>query len=190
MLITTGVLSGTVATDLEVDWLERLGYAARDLPTLDFWRLFSSALVTESPRGFYQALALVTLGVGGLELRRGTLRATLSFWGLHLATLLVNAGVYEVVPALAEVGSARDVGPSAGYFGCLAAFSATFGRWGHSFNVLLFASLIIVFAHSVIDKPSGELSVISANLAHVVAYALGWGMGVVLNKQAKVERAR
>ena len=190
VLTLTTLMAGAHLSAITPLWLNRLGYAARDLHAGNLWRMVSTALVTESPRGFYQALLLVALGVGGLEVRRGTLRAAVTFWGVHLGTLLVNAAVFAFVPALESVAQARDVGPSAGYFGCLAAFLASLGRWGHVLNGLMFASLLSVFALSLIDRPpAGELATLSANLAHVVAYALGWGAGVAFNQKRKIERA-
>jgi len=108
-------------------------------------------------------------------------RAALTFWGFHLATLLMES-LFIVLP-LHQTGAAlgaallvaHDVGPSAGYFGCLGLACARFpNRHGAGLAGLLIlaGSGLALFQLSGVGQDATVK--LSADLAHLIAFPLGW----------------
>lgn len=104
--------------------LSRFGFAPADTASFNLLRAVMSAFVTNGPFAFWTALVAVALFAGLSELRSGSLRTSIAFWGSHLIVLVLS---WALLASLHLVGSAsagilylaRDVGPSAGYVGCL-----------------------------------------------------------------------
>jgi hypothetical protein len=173
------VLTNSHVGDLPRGWFNRLAFAPRDLWLIRWERLITSALVTDGGGAFWQALGLVGLTVGAAEWLTGTRRAALTFWGVHLATLLVQS-LLIVVP-LHTLGSslgtalylARDVGPSAGSFGCLGLACARLPRpWCWAGGGLILAGLGTVFLVALFTGQ--DTVVVSFDMAHLLAFPLGW----------------
>lgn len=175
LIILAGLLNGAYRGAIDPAWFERVGYAPRDLWHLRLDRVLSSALFTERPRGFYQALWLIALGVGGVEWRFGTSSAFGCFWGLHTLAVVAEAlilGAASALTSVATLTSVRDIGPSAGYFGCLAVLFGTLPGPRRWLNPVFLVSLSVTLIWSLVVPT--EPAVLNANLAHVVTYALGW----------------
>lgn len=183
--ISLGVLGGvalwtdTVAFSLSFHWLNHFGFAARDLWLGRMERLFTSALVTSGGRVFWEAVVMIAFAVGLAEWLAGSLRTFLTFWGAHLTALLVEGWV--IAWPLHEWGNAetrllaytRDVGPSAGYFGCLGLASALLrGKWRWSAAIILGGLIVVLFL------PAGSVAEqrikLFADLAHLIAFSVGW----------------
>jgi hypothetical protein len=173
------LLTNSHVGDLPREWFNRLAFAPRDLWLIHWERLITSAPVTGGGGAFWQALGLVALTVGAAEWLAGTRRAALTFWGVHLATLLVQS-LLIVVP-LHTLGSslgtalylARDVGPSAGSFGCLGLACARLPRpWRWASGGLVLAGLATVFLLAVFTGQ--DAVVVSFDMAHLLAFPLGW----------------
>ena len=181
LITSAALITGAFQGAIDPAWFERVGYAPCDLWHLRLDRVLISALFTERPRGFYQALWLIALGVGGVEWRFGSAVAFGCFWGLHTLTLALNTlllGMASVFVPVSGIVSARDIGPSAGYFGALAVFFGTLASrdseratWWRWFNPVVLTGLASVLMWSLI-VPTRHI-VITANLAHVITYALG-----------------
>ncbi len=179
-LILFAIFTNSYFTQISRHWINRIGFAARDFRYLRFERMFTSAMVTSGGKVFWQALLLVGLFVGLAEWFTGTKRATLTFWGVHLLTLvLLSLIVSLALHQLRDFGLAasefeRDVGPSAGYFACLGLLSAQLKRpWNWVSGLLLF----IMFAVYLFLPPgAGERAAMkfSADFAHLLAFPLGW----------------
>jgi hypothetical protein len=178
-LSLVAVLTNSRLGDLPRQWFSRLAFAPRDLWLIHWERLITSALVTNGGRAFWQALGMVALTAGAAEWLAGTRRAALTFWGVHLATLLVYS-LLIVVP-LHALGSslgtalylARDVGPSAGGFGCLGLACARLPqpwRWIGGGAIVGGLAVALFLAASTTQSAV----VISADLAHLLAFPLGW----------------
>jgi hypothetical protein len=179
VLILAAVLTNSHAGDLPREWFDRLAFAPRDLLLLEWSRLITSALVTGGGAAFWAGLGFVAFTAGAAEWLAGTRRAVLTFWGVHLVTLLVESLLIALpLHTLGfELGTAvylaRDVGPSAGAFGCLGLVCARLPRprqWVGGGLVL--ATLVTVFVLEVITG-QGAVAV-SADLAHLLAFPLGW----------------
>ena len=179
LLILVAWLTGSQTGQLSAAWLNRLGFAPRDLLMLNWERLVTSALVTSGGRVFGEALVMIALATGASEWMTSSLRAGLTFWGVHLASLLILSLIlaYPLHWAGYSIGSAlivaRDVGPSAGYFGSLGLVSSQLpGRWRWLLFGLVWVGLIGVLASSPQGR-AGDVVSLSANLAHAVAFPLG-----------------
>jgi hypothetical protein len=166
--------------DLAMSWINRFGFAPRDFWLLRWERLILSALVTSGGSVFWVALGMVAFTSGVAEWTTGTWRAALTFWGVHLATLLIESLIF-ILP-LHRLGFtqaralffSRDVGPSAGFMGSLGLVSSGLPRpWRWvAFNVILLFLLVSLF----LPPRVGETQAVklSADLAHLIAFPLGW----------------
>jgi uncharacterized membrane protein SirB2 len=183
------IFTNTYFTQITRHWINRIGFAPRDFWYMRFERMFTSALVTSGGTVFWQALLLVGLFVGLAEWFTGTKRAALTFWGVHLLTLVLLSMIVSLaLHQLRDFGLAasefeRDVGPSAGYFACLGLLSAQLKRpWNWVSGLLLF----IMFAVYLFLPPgTGERAAMkfSADFAHLLAFPLGWLSSFFLTKR-------
>jgi hypothetical protein len=181
-------------------WLNRLGFAPRDLLDLNLERLFTSALVTGGGSVFWKAFAMILIFVGAAEWLTGTKHTGFTFWGVHLLALMLLTVIITLSHhQLRQFGleaaiAARDVGPSAGYFACLGLLSGWLkppANWIS--GVVLLTAFIIAL---LIPAASGQDAQVkfSADLAHLLAFPLGWlsaGLGRERrNKLAAVRSVR
>jgi hypothetical protein len=156
VLVVAAIVTETASGRLTSEWLERVGFAPRDLWELELGRLFTSALVTHGPRVLVGALLMTGISVGIAERRAGALWAMGVFWGIHLAT---------------------DVGPSAGYFGALGfGLSASSSKMARLAAVLVLLWLVLNLL-GLMHLGDALPQKASADLAHMVAFPLGWLVG-------------
>jgi hypothetical protein len=184
-IMLTGLFLGALVTNTYFQsithrWLNRTGFSARDLWYLRLERLFTSALVTAGGRVFWEAVLLVALFVGLAEWRSGWKRAAATFWGVHLLSLfllslIISLSLHQLHAMGIEASEvARDVGPSAGYFACLGLVSAKLKRprnWVSGGVLFAFFLVALFLPASAGANPKQE---VSANLAHMLAFPLGW----------------
>jgi len=71
VLVAAALVTETASGRLTAEWLERVGFAPRDLWELELGRLFTSALVTHGPRVLVGALLMTGISVGLAEKRSG-----------------------------------------------------------------------------------------------------------------------
>lgn len=179
LLTVAAFLTDTHTGQLSAEWLDRVGFAPTDLLALDLERLFTSAVVTSGGSVFLQALAMIAFAVGLVEWRTSSRRATLTFWGIHLLTMLLASFAISLplhwagVTVGSLVALSRDVGPSAGYFGSLGLATATLKKpWHWIAGGAIFVGL--VFAMLTISGKDSLGMELSADLAHLIAFPLGW----------------
>jgi hypothetical protein len=190
LLGLTAIWTGTHTAAISANWLDRLGFAPIDLLALDLGRLFTSALVTSGGLVFWEALAMVAFAVGLSEWLTGTRRAALTFWGVHLSTLIFESLVVALpmhwigMSLGSLVALSRDVGPSAGYFGALGLVSAHLRYpWNLISGGVIFIGLQIVLLH--VSGGNNLGMEVSADLAHLIAFPLGWYSIRLVNKNEK-----
>ena len=185
LIMLTGLFLGALVTNTYFQsithrWLNRTGFSARDLWYLRLERLFTSALVTDGGRVFWEAVLLVAIFVGLVEWTNGWKRAAATFWGVHLLSLLllsliISLSLHQLHALGIEASEvARDVGPSAGYFACLGLVSARLKRpWNWASGGILFAFFVVAL---FLPASAGvnPRQAVSANLAHLLAFPLGW----------------
>ena len=179
-LALVALLTETHNGSLSAAWLARLGFAPQDLWLFRIERLLTSAVVTYGGRVFWEAVGMITLAVGLAEWLTTTRRTALTFWGVHLAVLLFQSLLIALPLHLwggadgEAMSLARDVGPSAGYFGCLGLVSSWLpGRWRWISGALILGGLV---AALFLPPRAGESELVKlgADLAHLIAYPLGW----------------
>jgi len=192
LLVFAGFLTLTATgQDITQRVLQDVGWAPRDLLALDIGRTAYSALVTNGGYVFWMALVLTVVFVGAAEHLAGSAVAALTFWGVHFATtatmLLVSLPLHISGVSLATlVFLTRDVGPSAGYVGCLGlSLVLTRARW--HWWALGAVGLFLVTALAVsLSTPGTAPADVSANLAHVIALPYGAALGwVVARRKAR-----
>lgn len=183
LLGATAVFTNTHLSTLTNDWLTRLGYSPNDLWLLNWERLFTSALVTFGKTVFWQAMGMITLAVGAAEWLAGSKRTAVTFWGVHLTTLLTESLLVALPLHLSGNATgtalilARDVGPSAGYFGALGLASR---RLPSPWHWLSGTAVVLGLVWALFQAPrTGQNAPVklAADLAHLVAFPLGWITG-------------
>ncbi|MDD5216591.1 MAG: hypothetical protein PHN49_12325 [Candidatus Omnitrophica bacterium] len=182
-LTVIAFLTETHIGRLSAGWLEHLGFAPQDLWRGHWERLLTSALVTESARAFWQAFLMIVLAVGTLEYAIGARLTAFMFWGFHLLTLLFVSLMVALPLHLFGFSTgtvlivARDVGPSAGYFGCLGLAIWQWSKISKIAKLILTVSigsgLLAVSSRTILFQNDQSILLI-AGLSHVVAFFLGW----------------
>jgi hypothetical protein len=189
LIALAGWLTGTASGErLGVRAIARLGVSPADTFSFDLVRAMASALVTNGPLAFWTGIAATAVLVGLVELRSGSLRAVIAFWGSHLITLVLAWAILAPLH-LAGVASssllylARDVGPSAGYMGCLGYLLAGLRgplRWPSlGVGVAVLTGMLAVGLRGIVADPAG----VSAALSHLIALPVGFVLGVLTRKR-------
>jgi hypothetical protein len=180
LMLTAAIVSGSLYKPLTPAWQDQLGFAPRDLFTPRWDRMFTSALVTSGGKGFWPAFGAMIALVLTSEKLSGSRRAALAFWIPHLGasiggSLLTWLAVqFSKSTLLNEIYTLRDVGPSAGYFGCMGLIVAQLPRpWKYLAGFGIMAGLIGGMIYSAHYGPTID---VSAGLAHLVAFPLGWSI--------------
>ena len=183
LLLTTAIVSGSLTHSLSPSWQDRLGFAPQDLFTPHWDRMFSSALVTSGGKGFWPAFGATVSLVLIAEWLSGTRGAALAFWIAHLGASIGGslltwlAAQFSNSTMLNEIYTLRDVGPSAGYFGCIGLIFAQLPRpWKYLAGLAIMAGLIGGMIYSAYY---GHTIDVSAGLAHLVAFPLGWSIAYI-----------
>jgi len=190
----TAVFTNTHVGTLTHEWLERLGYAPNDLRLFNWERLVTSALVTYGKGVFWQAMGMMVLAVGAAEWLTSTKRTAVTFWGIHFSTLLAESLLVALPLHLAGNATgtalilARDVGPSAGYFGCLGLVSRRLPRpWQWLSGTAVLIGLIVTLFQA--PKVGQDTAVkLAADLAHLIAFPFGWLSGGWLRRKDTPQR--
>jgi hypothetical protein len=180
LLLVVAWWTNSYYQELAREWVARLGFAARDLYFQRWERLILSALVTNGGLIFWFALGMVAFTSGVAEWVDGTRRAVFAFWGVHLLTLIIESLLFLLplhqlgFPNARALFFSRGVGPSAGYMGSLGWITTLLPkpwRW------LVFAAILIYLIVALFLPPRpGETQAVKlfADLAHLIAYPLGW----------------
>jgi hypothetical protein len=186
--IGLGALAGGVwLADFPKLALGELGFSAGDLASGMVARLFTSAFVTHGGWVAVRAVLFTGVLVGLAERERGTVVTAATFWGSHLAVLAVLAVALIALSRLglaSELATTRDLGPSAGYMGCLGLLTARRGPWRTVLRVTVLAILVVLFW---VDPPlpisAGADRL--ADVAHLMSFALGFALGWILDRRAR-----
>lgn len=182
--VAVAAVSRSIAGPLDGALVERFGFAPADLVTAEFWRIVTSVFLTSGGFSFWSGLVMIAFVVGSAEVLLGTRRAALTFWGAHLLTLLA---MLAIAAPLAEGGglgwllySVRDVGPSAGYVGCLAALTVAAPRkWRLALLAVAGVALGGALAITLVSEPLVPAA-LSADVAHLTAFVLTAGVLLLL----------
>lgn len=188
-LMLTGGFTNTYLDQITHHWINRIGFAPSDFWYMRYERMFTSALVTSGGRVFWQALFLVAIFVGLAEWITDSKQAGITFWGVHLVTLILLSLIVSLaLHQLRDFGLAaseieRDVGPSAGYFACLGLISAQLKRpWNWVSGILLFSMFAVALFVPAGASENAQIK-FSADFAHLLAFPLGWLASILFTKR-------
>lgn len=178
--------------ELASSWLNQLGFSPRDFWFLRWERIFLSALVTGGGGVFWFALGMVALTSGVTEWFAGSWRASLTFWGVHLATLVIESLIFLLplyqlgFPQVRTLFFSRDVGPSAGYMASLG-YVITFlpKFWRLMGFTVIFSFLFISFFLPPLVPESQALK-LADDMAHLIAFPLGGLTALAIGRKSKL----
>ena len=179
ILLLSAIASNSYWQPLAAPWREWVGFAPSDLPALQWQRLLTSLALTGGGWKFLTSLAMLIVCLGFCEHIYGTPAACRLFFLCHLTILtIISISVIllaEIHPSSSvdALMNGRDVGPSAGYYGCLGAILIQASRSikQASFTILI-VILLVRLSVSVGHLPSNPATV-SADFAHLVALLFG-----------------
>ncbi|QDV85804.1 hypothetical protein [Planctomycetes bacterium TBK1r] len=178
LLIGFGIYGHTHVGPLDTELHHDAGYSTKLLLEGHLHRLLTSILFTAGGWKFYASLTMFAGAVGWVEWSQGTRRAMVTFFGIHLLTLLiVSLGISLPLSAMQTLRgdllySIRDVGPSAGYYGCLGFGIASWKKWRTPVLSAVGVVLLSRLAWSAFHLPEdGHL--LAADLAHAIAFPAG-----------------
>ncbi|MEO8498140.1 MAG: hypothetical protein ABI614_23995 [Planctomycetota bacterium] len=178
-LIIAGIYSRTHVGPLDAAVREQVGHSVRLFFDGHLHRVFTSIFFTAGGWGFYASLVMLGGSLGWVEWVHGTRRTVLTFFGIHVATLLLLAIAVTWPLAMLETHHgkllmhARDVGPSAGYYGCLGlAVAGLSFRMRNRIVAVILVVLVLRLICSTLHMPE-EGRAMSADLAHLIAFPLG-----------------
>jgi len=136
--------------------------------------------VTSGGLGFWLPYGAMIGLISIAEWLTGTRRTALAFWLSHLGACVGEAVFTGLAiqffnsTMLNNVHSLRDVGPSAGYFGCIGAITAHIPRpWRYLVGVAIIAALV---GGMIVSAQRGATVEVTAGLAHLLAFPIGWSV--------------
>jgi apolipoprotein N-acyltransferase len=138
-----------------------------------------SMVFTSGGWHFYCSLVMFTFAVGWVELIQGTYIALTAFFGIHLVTILLMLAGIALFTRLINshrgnlLWYARDVGPSAGYYGCLG-LAISHLQPSVTLPIVVTISSILglrLLWSSYLAAEEGRT--MSADIAHMLAFPLG-----------------
>lgn len=179
-LAIIALLTESYGRQLSDLWYHRLGFAAQDLWSLEWYRIVTSTFATAGGQGFWRPVAMIALVVGAAEWVAGPRRTALTFWGINLIVLVVESlfvgwmAFARLHPLGGSLLAIRDVGPSAGAIGTLGLLSGRLPRlWRRLTGIGIFAVLAAMLLMPADGATSKGLE-LSAELAHLLAFPVGW----------------
>jgi hypothetical protein len=179
VIVGIGLTTATHLDQLPPSLLRRFGFAPFHLHGGDLVRLLTSAVLTLGGWSFYWSLAMIGLCVGLAEKRVGTWRTVLTFWGIHLATLLIQSLLLAISARELDVlwikllQAEHDVGPSAGYYGCLGLVCQKQSEPRRLRLLAIIGGILLArLIWSALSPHTGRSSR-AADIAHLIAFPLG-----------------
>lgn len=179
LVATAGFWTKTHKESLSPTLFASVGFAPLHLLEGRWFRMLTSVFFTAGGAGFYVSFVMLLLSVGMAEIRCGTWRTALIFWCIHLASLLLGSFLLALPLHLLRVyqgmllATAHDVGPSAGYYGCL---GAACNSHSHDWRVpviglvLVFLTARLVWSLARLAEHGRDLS---SDVSHLIAFVLG-----------------
>jgi hypothetical protein len=191
-LTVRAIRTDATTGDASARVLHRVGFAPRDLALFSWRRILQSAMFTHGGLEFWAAVAMIAVAVGAAELLVGTARAFVTFWGVHIATLLAESLLIALPLTLAgaefgtRLSDVRDVGPSAGYVGALGMVCAWLPRRLRTLAIVLVMAALLAVMLVPTGSPRAEAVKISAGLAHLIAFPMGLAAGVFWRSRRRI----
>jgi len=160
-------------------WRNALGFSSLSLVELRWHQTLTSLVLTAGEFQFVQSVLMICIAVGMCEWRFGSCTTAWIFFTSHLI-VTVGLALFIMLPwhlagaSWATVLSTeRDVGPSAGYYGCL---GAVFAHRNSSVRTCLMVAIAaVLIGRLALSVPSMHLhpATVSADLSHLAAFPFG-----------------
>jgi hypothetical protein len=179
MLVCAGV-TNTIGSRLSPEALQRLGCAPADLLSSRAWCTITSLPFTW---GGFSFLGLLPLAVASLWLCERTFGSRLTaaiFLGTHVFAGLAQALALESLSPLLGAGvasgllTARDVGPSAGCFGCVGALIARLEPRQQALSAVGVALFLVAISFWRPDPGFASATLWVSDLSHPTAALAGF----------------
>ena len=160
-------------------WSADYGFAPKHFVSGDLLRLITSIFLTHDGLHFGFAVTMILLVVAWSESAFGSLTTLCIFASSHLTSMLafaIGVGALQwtyLSQTLSALYDFHDVGPSAGYYGCLGALLVA-SKWSYRqwITIGLLVVLILRIAISVKSMPESH-AVMSADIVHLFATLVG-----------------
>lgn len=176
--IAAGLAQGLPGS-LPADWSSNYGFAPRHIVSGDLLRLITSVFLTHDGLHFGFAIAMILLIVVWSERTLGSLNTFCLFSLSHLTSMFafaIGVGALQwtyLSQTVSTLYDFHDVGPSAGYYGCLGALLVTSKlTYRQSITVGVLAVLMLRIAISARSMPESH-DVLSADIVHLFAMLAG-----------------
>ncbi|WDQ16751.1 hypothetical protein [Rhodopirellula sp. P2] len=179
VLIVAGVYGRSHIGLLDDTIHQRAGFSMRLLIEGQVHRAITSLLFTAGGWRFYSSIAMFAIAVGYIEWQMGSARAMGTFLGCHIATRALMTAVVALASLVGEthrgqlLWHVQDVGPSAGYYGCLGlVIAGTAAPYRGFIIAAIIAALAVRAGWSFVHLPE-DGRMLSADFAHLIAFPLG-----------------
>ncbi len=164
---------------LPSDWSAMYGFAPRHFGRGDWLRLITSIFLTHDVMHFCIAVTMILLIVTWAERTFGSINTLCIFALSHLTSMLafaIGVGALQwtsLRQSVLELYDFHDVGPSAGYYGCLGALlAAPQWKYKRSLIVSLLGLLTLRMIVSIRTMPESH-ALLSADIVHLIAMLAG-----------------
>ncbi len=174
-----------LAGQLPAIWSLNFGFAPRHFASGDLLRVITSVVLTHDKLHLALACTMILFVVGSSEQMIGTLNTFLTFSLSHLISILAFAiGIsllheWHLGQTVSTLYSFHDVGPSAGYYGCLGRILLV-SELRYK-QLIIVGVVVVLLARSFISfsqMPQSQAS-LSANIVHILAFSIGMIVHVV-----------
>ncbi|MEZ6032955.1 MAG: rhomboid family intramembrane serine protease [Planctomycetaceae bacterium] len=190
------VWSDSHSSLLTETWRNSVGFSAMSLANLQWHQTLTSLVFTAGERQFAQSILMLCISVGLCERKFGSRTAVLVFFISHVVVtiglalcVVLPLHLYGVEWATA-LASERDVGPSAGYYGCLGIVVAS---WSHRHRQLLTVGIIAVLIVRLsvsLGRIHQTPAIFSADLAHLASFPFGIILAQFTDETAAARRPK
>jgi membrane associated rhomboid family serine protease len=179
LLLGFAIASDSCWHALDDTWRDWLGFAPTNLLDFKWQRFLTSLLLTAGGWKFMASILMLILCAGMTERLYGTFATMKLFLTCHLTVLaglsvaLLLVATFNSSPSILALTNGHDVGPSAGYYGCLGAILMWLPLLRRRSAFLCVLSILLIrLIISVGHLPEGA-TVVSADVAHLLALPLG-----------------
>lgn len=186
VMIAIALINHSYIDRLSKSWLNRFGFAPCDLWLIRWERLFTSALLTGGGTVFWKIIISMLLITGTGEWIKGTKITVITFWSVHLISL-ISLSLFIALPMHlsgfhpgTELINTRDVGPSAGIYGILGMICSILPvKWKWIAGIIISLGLIIT------TFIPGGTTKLTADLIHLIAFPAGWIFSAYIRNRYK-----
>jgi membrane associated rhomboid family serine protease len=182
LILVAAIVHGSLFDPLADSVHQTFGYSPQHTAEGDWLKLFTSLLLTSDPSHLGAAFVMTLLCIGWLEYQSGWRAAVIVFLFAHLLTLLSTSAIILAMHRSAPscfteaLRHAADIGPSAGYYACLAiAMINSKLAYRRLLLCVTTAFLVARLYLSVVDSTPPP-SAVQSDLAHLVSFMLGVGL--------------